>query len=49
MSLERAWYQPAAWLTLLRPLSLLFGYLAKRRRMRLSAEAKGPRKHILII
>jgi tetraacyldisaccharide 4'-kinase len=49
MSLERAWYQPAAWLTLLRPLSLLFGYLAKRRRMRLSAEAKGPRKPILII
>lgn len=49
MSLERAWYQPAAWLTLLRPLSILFGHLAKRRRIRLESQAQGPRKPILII
>lgn len=30
--LEQAWYRQAAWLTLLRPLSAGFNYLAKRRR-----------------
>lgn len=37
--LEHAWYSGARWLGLLRPLSLLFGFLAKRRRQRLETEA----------
>jgi len=32
MSLERSWYAGARWLTLLRPLSTLYRYLAARRR-----------------
>lgn len=36
--LTRAWYQGSRWLILLRPLSLLFGWLARRRRQRYLAD-----------
>ena len=39
MSLEQAWYQNAAWLRLLRPVSLLFRRPSQKRRIRLQAEA----------
>lgn len=37
--LERAWYSGAGWTTVLRPLSIIFGILSRRRRRRLEAEA----------
>ena len=39
-ALERAWYGRSDWTRLLRPLSLLFGLLSRRRRQRLAAQAE---------
>lgn len=38
-ALERAWYGTAGWTLLLRPLSLLFGLVSRRRRLRLQRQA----------
>ena len=37
--IEQAWYQCATWLRLLRPLSLLYRFISKRRRARLTKQA----------
>ena len=37
--IEKAWYQCSGWLRLLRPLSLLYRFVAKRRRIRLAEQA----------
>ncbi|NRP27656.1 Tetraacyldisaccharide 4'-kinase [Marinobacterium sp. xm-d-420] len=37
--IEKAWYQKAGWLVLLRPLSLLYGFISRRRRALLTEQA----------
>jgi len=37
--IEQAWYQSAAWLRVLRPLSLLYCFISQRRRARLTKQA----------
>ena len=37
--IEQAWYQNAAWLRLLRPLSLIYRFISQRRRVRLTKQA----------
>ena len=37
--IDKAWYQSAGWLRLLRPLSLLYGFISRRRRNRLTKQA----------
>ncbi len=49
MNLEKAWYAQSPWLILLRPVSLLFGFLSRRRRQRLSRVQQGPDEPVLIV
>lgn len=49
MSLETAWYRKSTWLILLRPISLLFGWLARYRRRQLVRSAQRGEKPVIIV